>query len=126
MVMKGRTTIRRTAPDLGGNTLTPQRSRGRPINPWMFDDAVKHSETFMKLEQSYVSILAGVDGVEDRRECARGRSWHRSPSHGILGAPACSSSAICPATVGKRWRRHVSLSISECYMPHPYQTSVLL
>jgi hypothetical protein len=100
VTMKGRTSIRRVGPESVGDPLPPRRPRSRTINPWLFDDQVKRSPTFTKLEQSYVSILAGVDGVEDRRACARGRSWHRSPSHGILGAPACSSSAICPA---KSW-----------------------
>ncbi len=52
MTMKGRTSIRRAAPDLGGDPLTPRKPRSRTINPWLFDDAVKRSETFKKLEAS--------------------------------------------------------------------------
>jgi hypothetical protein len=67
ITMKGRTSIRRSTPDMGVDPLTPRKPRSRTINPWMFDDAVKRSGTFTKLEQSYLAILAGVDGVEERR-----------------------------------------------------------
>ncbi len=70
IVMKGRTSIRRTSPELVGDPLTPRRPRSRTINPWMFDDAVKRSETFAKLEQSCVAILAGIDDTEDHKAAA--------------------------------------------------------
>ncbi len=67
MTMRGRTTIRRSTPELVGNPTTPRKPRSRTISPWMFDDEAKHSGTFVKLQESYLAILAGVDGVEDRR-----------------------------------------------------------
>ena len=35
MVMKGRTSIRRTGPELVGDPLTPRKPRSRTINPWL-------------------------------------------------------------------------------------------
>jgi hypothetical protein len=75
MVMKGRTTIRRSAPEAAGDPMTPRKSRGWVISPWLFDDEVKRSPTFAKLEQSYVAILAGVDA---QRTKMRARSLRRT------------------------------------------------
>ena len=67
MVMKGRTSIKRNAPEMTGTPLTLRKPRGRTIQPWLFDDEVKRSATFAKLESSYLAVLASVDGTEDRK-----------------------------------------------------------
>ena len=36
MVIKGRTSIKRNAPEMTGNPLTLRKTRGRTIHPWLF------------------------------------------------------------------------------------------
>ena len=64
--MKGRHTIRRHAGQVTGNPLEPRRPRGRGIEPWSFDEPRPNS-TLARLEKAYLSVLAGVDGVEDHK-----------------------------------------------------------
>src|SRR5262245_47260204 len=71
MIMRGRTTIRRSiGGDLpSGNLMMPRRPRGRLIEPWVFE--TQPGTMMHRLEAAYVDSLADIDAVEDRKSQAK-------------------------------------------------------
>ena len=65
------------------------------INPWMFDDALKRSATFAKLEESYLAVLAGVDRTEDRKAEAA-KSGRYTPEGVLADTLQFAASKVAP------------------------------